>query len=180
MTFTETKLKGAYLIDPEPVDDERGSFARTFCRKEFAAHGLHTDWVQSSWSLNKQRGTLRGLHYQLSPYEEIKLVSCTHGALYDVIIDLRKDSPTFMQSLGVKLSGDNRRMLYIPRHFAHGYQTRMEHTEVSYLISEYYHPEYARGIRWDDPAFGIHWPIPERILSERDQSFPLWGTNGQP
>ena len=175
MIFTETNLKSSFLIELEPRADERGFFARTWCQREFEAHGLQTRWVQCNISFNQKKGTLRGMHYQVAPYAEAKLVSCTRGAIYDVIIDLRCDSPTFKQWLGVKLTAANRQMLFIPEGFAHGFQTLEDDTEVFYQMSEFYAPDYAKGVRWDDPAFGISWPADERIISRRDQSYPDFG-----
>lgn len=172
MIFTETRLKGAYVIEPEFRQDERGFFARTWCQNEFALKSLQTQWVQCNISFNTQRGTLRGLHYQTAPYEETKLVRCTMGAIYDVILDLRVDSPTFKQWLAVELTAQNRLMLFIPEGFAHGFQTLMDESEVFYQMSAFYAAEYARGVRWDDPAFGISWPAEKRTISERDRSFP--------
>jgi dTDP-4-dehydrorhamnose 3,5-epimerase len=174
MIFTPTRLEGATLIDPDPTMDERGFFARTFCRDEFAKHGIHFTIVQSSISSNAKRGTLRGMHYQAAPHQEAKLVSCTMGRIYDVIIDVRQDSSTFLQWLAVELTVDNHRMLYIPEGFAHGFQTLEHNTCVSYHMSEPYHPASARGVRWNDPAFGIEWPDDERLISARDQSLPDW------
>src|SRR5919199_3217742 len=148
MIFTETKLKGAFLIEPEPRADERGFFARTWCQREFEAHGLRTRWVQCNISFNKKKGTLRGMHYQLAPYAEAKLVRCTRGAIYDVIIDLRYDSPTFKQWQALNLTADNRQMLFIPEGFAHGFQTLDDDTEVFYQMSEFYAPDCAKGVRW--------------------------------
>jgi dTDP-4-dehydrorhamnose 3,5-epimerase len=170
--FTETALKGAFLIEPERREDERGFFARTWCQREFASHGLHTQWVQCNISFNRQKGTLRGLHYQRPPCEEAKLIRCTRGAMYDVIIDLRTESSTFTHWVAVELTADNRRMLYIPEGFAHGFQTLTGETEVFYQMSQFYAPEYASGVRWDDPAFNIAWPADERTISERDRSYP--------
>lgn len=171
MKFAETKLKGAHVIEPERLEDDRGFFARTFCRKEFEAHGLNPILVQSSISFNAKKGTLRGMHYQTPPHEETKLVRCTRGSVYDVILDLRRGSPTFKQWVAVELTADNRCALYIPAGFAHGFQTLTDHTEILYQMSEFYHPESARGVRWDDPAFGITWPLPDPIISQRDQSY---------
>lgn len=171
MVFTETKLKGAFIIDLEPIQDERGFFARTWCKKEFEAHGLNPNLVQCNTSFNRKKGTLRGMHYQTAPYEEAKLIRCTMGAIYDVIIDLREGSGTFRQWVGIELSARNRRMLYVPENFAHGFQTLEDNTEVFYQMSEYYYPEYALGIRWDDPIFDIEWPIKEKIFSAKDRSF---------
>lgn len=173
MILTETKLKGAFIIEPERLEDERGFFARTFCKEEFRAHGLNPRVVQCSISFNKTRGTLRGMHYQAAPYEEAKVVRCTMGAICDVIIDLRPESPTFKRWVAVELTSDNHRMLYIPEGFAHGFQTLEDNTEVFYQMSEFYHPATARGVRWDDPAFGIEWPpVERRIISAKDQDYP--------
>ena len=170
MIFTETILQGAFLIEPERRGDERGFFARTWCQREFEAHGLRCRWVQCNLSFNRKKGTLRGMHYQAAPYGEAKLVRCTMGAIYDVIIDLRVDSPTFKQWVAVELTADNRHILFIPESFAHGFQTLEDNTEVFYQMSQFYAPEYARGVRWDDPAFGIAWPAHERTISERDRN----------
>ena len=172
MKFVETELKGAFIIEPELLEDTRGFFTRIFCRKEFEAHRLNPNIVQSSISFNKKNGTLRGMHYQAAPYEETKLVRCTMGAIYDVIIDLRPDSPNFKRWVAVELTEDNRRMLYIPEGFAHGFQTMENNTEVFYQISSVHVPEYARGIRWNDPAFGIQWPADPRIISTKDRQYP--------
>ena len=171
MIFTETKLKGAYIIDIEPIEDDRGFFARSWCRNEFIKHGLNPDLVQCNISYNKLKGTLRGMHYQATPHQEAKLVRCTKGAIYDVIVDLREDSKTFRQWVGVELSTENRRMLYVPGGFAHGFQTIEDDVEVFYQMSEFYFSEFSRGIRWDDPDIGIEWPIQKVILSERDMAF---------
>jgi dTDP-4-dehydrorhamnose 3,5-epimerase len=172
MVFHESSLKGAYVVEPEKQFDTRGFFARIFCEEEFGAHGLNPRIVQCSVSFNTQKGTLRGMHYQIPPHEEAKLVRCTAGAIHDVIIDLRPHSPTLRQWLAVDLTAENRRLLYIPQGFAHGFQTLVDHTEVFYAISDFYHPECARGIRWNDPAFQIPWPLQEVILSERDRTYP--------
>ena len=171
MIFTETSLPGAYIIELNPSHDERGFFARSWCQQEFAAHGLKTAVRQCNISFNKQKGTLRGMHYQVKPHEEAKLVTCIRGALHDVIIDLRPNSPTFKQWLGVELSHQNRRLLYIPEGFAHGFQTLEDNTEIFYYMFEFYHPESARGIRWDDPMFGITWPINVAKISPNDKSY---------
>jgi dTDP-4-dehydrorhamnose 3,5-epimerase len=172
MIFTETSLPGLWLAAPEPREDVRGFFARTWCQREFDAAGLTARWVQSSVSYNKKKGTLRGLHFQRTPAEEIKLVRCAVGAVYDVVVDLRRDSPTFKKHLAVELSGSNRRMLYIPKGCAHGFQTLEDGSEVLYDISEFYAREHAAGVRWDDPAFGIVWPDRSPIIAERDRRFP--------
>lgn len=173
MHFQETDLKGAYVIEPTPATDERGFFARTFCAREFAARGLATDMVQCSTSLNRRQSTLRGLHYQAPPNDEDKLVRVTSGAIYDVIVDLREESRSFGRWFGVVLSAKNRRMLYIPKGFAHGFQTLQDNSEVFYQISNFYEPASARGIRWDDPDLAIAWPDPSNaIISERDRALP--------
>jgi dTDP-4-dehydrorhamnose 3,5-epimerase len=172
MQFTETKLRGAWIIDTEPVGDSRGSFARTFCEQEFAAHGLETRFVQHSTSRSRKAGTLRGMHFQIEPYSEVKLVSCIRGALLDVIVDLRPDSEQFRQWQAVELTESNGRSLYIPRGFAHGFQTLRDNTEVHYLISEFYAPGSASGVRHNDPALGIEWPLPVSVISKKDRSWP--------
>jgi dTDP-4-dehydrorhamnose 3,5-epimerase len=170
--FTETPLGGAFVIEPEPLEDARGLFARTWCRNEFEARGLEIRIAQCSTSLNRTRGTLRGMHYQAPPHAETKVVRCTRGSIYDVIIDLRLDSPTFTRHFAVVLTADNRRMVYVPTGFAHGFQTLEDGTEVFYQISEPYAPAAARGVRWNDPAFGIRWPDADRILADRDRDYP--------
>jgi dTDP-4-dehydrorhamnose 3,5-epimerase len=173
MKFTETALRGAFIIEPERIEDERGFFSRTWCRLEFERYGLNCHLVQCNISFNKRKNTLRGMHYQVAPYEETKLVRCTRGSIFDVIIDLRTDSPTYKRYMHVCLTAENRLMLYIPAGFAHGFQTLEDDSEVFYQMSEFYYPEAARGIRWNDPAFGIMWPdAQDRILSERDRSWP--------
>jgi dTDP-4-dehydrorhamnose 3,5-epimerase len=169
MKFIETEIKGAFLIDPELLEDERGFFARTWCLKEFEQHGLNSEWVQCNISYNKLKGTLRGMHYQVAPYAEAKLLRCTMGAIYDVIIDLRPDSKTYRQWISAELSAGNRKMIYIPQGFAHGFQTLVDNTEVFYQMSEFYAPEYARAVRWNDPQFKINWPEADRTISEKDQ-----------
>ena len=170
MIFTETKLKGAFLIEPERLEDERGFFARSWCQREFEAHGLNPRLVQCSISFSKQKGTLRGMHYQLSPAEEPKLVRCTNGSIYDAIIDLRPESPTFKQYFGLTLTADNHKMLYVPESFAHGFLTLEDNSEVFYQMSEFYSAEHARGVRWNDPAFGIEWPLAPSTMSDRDRN----------
>ncbi len=172
MIFSETRLKGAFIIDIEPIDDERGFFARSWCEKEFRKAGFNVNLRQCNISFNKKKGTLRGMHYQVPPFPEAKLVRCTMGSIYDVIIDMRKESDTYQQWISVELSAQNRRMLYVPENFALGFQTLEDNTEVFYQMSEFYHPECARGVRWDDPAFEINWPADERIISTSDRSFP--------
>jgi dTDP-4-dehydrorhamnose 3,5-epimerase len=169
MIFKETPIPGAYLIDLEKRGDERGFFARLFCEKEFAAHGLVTHFVQVNNSLSATRGTLRGMHYQLPPKAETKLVRCVKGALYDAILDLRPGSPTFLQSFGAELSAENRRMMYVPKGFAHGFVTLADATEAVYFVDEFYGPEQERIARWNDPKFGIQWPIQPVVLSDKDR-----------
>jgi dTDP-4-dehydrorhamnose 3,5-epimerase len=171
MIFTETPLAGAFVVEPERIADERGFFARTWCVDEFAARGLETRLVQCNVSYNGRRGTLRGMHYQTAPHEEVKLVRCTAGAIYDVIVDLRFASPTYQHWFGVALSAANRLALYIPRGFAHGFQTLADESEVFYQMAEFYHPESARGVRYDDPAFGIAWPLPVSVIGARDAGY---------
>ena len=177
MIFTRTKLESAMIIEPDRLGDERGFFARTWCKREFEAHGLNSNLVQCSISFNKKKGTLRGMHYQARPYEEAKLVRCTAGAIYDVIIDLSPDSKTFMQWLAVELTSENRKMLYIPECFAHGFQTLVDNTEIFYQMTQFYVPESARGIRWNDPHFNIVWPDDQRTISASDRSFPDFDTS---
>ena len=172
MLFTETKLPGAWVIEPERIEDERGFFARTWCRREFAERGLSTELAQCSISFNAKKGTLRGMHYQLEPHAEVRLVRCTRGAIYDVIIDLRHDSSTFGQWFAVELTAKNRQMLYVPEGFAHGFQTLEDDTQIFYQMSQFYRPDSVRGVRWDDPAFGVQWPEPIRLISDRDRSYP--------
>lgn len=173
MKFTETPLPGVFVIEPELLLDERGFFARTFCRREFKEHGLNPELVQCSISFNLKRGTLRGLHYQAAPFLEDKVVRCTRGAIFDVALDLRPESPTYKGYFSLELSAENHRMLYIPGGLAHGFQTLEPDTEVFYQMSEFYTPGYSRGVRWDDEAFGISWPPEEeRTISERDRSLP--------
>lgn len=175
MIFKETSLKGAYIIEIEPMTDERGFFARTFCIDEFKKNGLDFNIVQCNVSYNKKKGTLRGMHYQANPYEEAKLISCIRGAVYDVSIDLRKGSPTYCQWYAVELKGGDNRLLYLPEGFAHGFQTLEGNSEVFYQMSQFYSQEHARGVRWNDPAFRIDWPYAEkRMISDRDRSFGLF------
>jgi dTDP-4-dehydrorhamnose 3,5-epimerase len=171
MRFVETRLEGALIVEPERLEDRRGFFARTWCRREFAEHGLSEDLVQCSISYNRWKGTLRGMHYQLPPHEEVKLIRCTAGAVFDVIIDLRPDSTTFKQHFAAELTAENRRMLYVPAGFAHGFLTLADDTEVFYQMSEYYTPDSGRGVRWNDPAFGIEWPLAVSVIVERDLSY---------
>ncbi len=180
MTFKQTKLKGAYIIDTGIRKDARGFFARCFCRKEFAAKGLRLPIKQASFSYNKKRGTLRGLHYQIAPHKESKLVNCVCGSIYDVIVDLRKGSSTYLQWIGLELSDRNHRMLYIPEGFAHGFQTLKDNTIVFYQISEFYHSESSRALRWDDPVLAIKWPVKNLTISSKDKScVPLVRRRGE-
>ena len=172
MIFAETRLPGAYVIELEKLADERGFFARTWCRDEFRSHGLGVDWVQFNVSGNRRRGTLRGMHYQGAPRQEAKLVRCTMGGIHDVIIDLRPESRAFRQHASVVLTAENGRMLFVPEGLAHGFLTLEDDTEVFYMMSEFYAPELARGVRWNDPAFGIHWPADVEVVSDRDRSYP--------
>jgi len=179
MIFTETPLKGAFVIDPEPVKDERGMFARTWCRKEFEARGLKAAWVQNNLSVNIQQGTLRGMHYQIAPHEEAKLVQCMKGTIYDVIVDLRPTSSTYCHYYSVVLSAENLRMLFIPETFAHGFLTLEDDSEVFYHMSEFYAPGSARGFRWNDSVFNIEWPEPVSAVSEKDMNWPPFGPDRQ-
>jgi len=172
MIFSETKLKGSFLIEPERKEDQRGFFARTWCQEEFENHALNPRLVQCSVSFNNKKGTLRGMHYQVSPFEETKLVRCTKGEIFDVIIDLRLDSQTFKKYFSVLLNEENRLMLYVPPGFAHGFQTMTDNAEVFYQMSQLYSPEHARGVRWNDPVFGIQWPDDKRIIIDRDLNYP--------
>ncbi|MGZ4336031.1 MAG: dTDP-4-dehydrorhamnose 3,5-epimerase [Gaiellaceae bacterium] len=172
MRFVETSIAGAFVVEIEPIEDERGSFARTFSRDEFEAHGLSTDIAQCSISFNKRRGTLRGMHFQREPYGECKLVRCIRGSIFDVIVDLRPESATYRHWFGTELTPVNGRMLYIPSGLAHGFQTLEDATEVAYQISQVYVPSHARGVRFDDPAFAIEWPLSVTAVSERDRDFP--------
>ena len=172
MIFAKTNLSDTFVIDPETLNDERGFFARTWCKKEFKSHGLNGELVQCSISFNKKKGTLRGMHYQAPPYEETRLVRCTQGAIHDVIIDLRPDSSTYKRHLAIALTAENRKMIYVPPGLAHGFLTLEDNTEVFYQMSEYYEPTSTRGIRWDDTTFGIKWPIEIQLISSRDQNYP--------
>jgi dTDP-4-dehydrorhamnose 3,5-epimerase len=174
MRFIETPLRGAFIIELEPHRDQRGFFARTFCSEEFITHGLNPRVVQCNWSFNYEKGTLRGMHYQTHPAPEAKLVRCVQGAIYDVLVDMRPDSPTYLRHFGVELSAENRRSLYVPEMFAVGYQSLTDSTEVAYQISEFYTPSTERGFRYNDPAFGIEWPLPVTVISEKDAAWPLF------
>jgi dTDP-4-dehydrorhamnose 3,5-epimerase len=177
MIFKKTAFDGVYLIELDQNIDERGFFARSFCKKEFQENDIDLDIAQSNISFNKKKGTLRGMHYQVSPHAEAKLVSCPRGAVYDVIIDLRLNSPTYCKWLAVELSAQNYRSLYIPKGFAHGFQALSDDTVVLYQMSESYHPESARGIRWDDPLFLIEWPSNNQVISVKDRAYPLFNKN---
>jgi dTDP-4-dehydrorhamnose 3,5-epimerase len=172
LIFTETKLKGAFILDVKRLEDERGFFGRSWCKKEMQEHGLNSNVVQANVSFNHKRGTLRGMHFQFSPYQETKLVRCTKGALYDVIIDLRKDSPTYKQWIGVELTEDNFRMLYVPEDFAHGFITLQDNTAITYQVTQFYTPGAEGGIRWNDPTVGIEWPVPIEVISSKDSNHP--------
>lgn len=171
MIFRDTELSGAFLVEIEPHIDERGFFARSFCQKAFSDQGLHVHFPQTNISFNKIKGTLRGMHYQLHPHAEVKLVRCTAGKIFDVIIDLRRGSPTFLKWIGVELSADTHSTLYIPEGFAHGFQTLENNTEVFYQMGNFYNPDASRGIRWNDPLFAISWPTEPSVISERDRSY---------
>lgn len=171
MIFRETKLKGAFVIEPQKHEDDRGFFVRTFCKAEFEERGLNAFVAQSSLSYNRKRGTFRGMHFQLPPYEEEKLVSCMQGAFLDYIVDLREDSPTFRKWIAVELSAENGFSLYVPKSFAHGFFTLADDTMIHYQISEFHQPQYARGFRYDDPAFDIEFPFPITTVAEKDRSF---------
>lgn len=172
MIFVETTLCGVYELQVEPKQDERGFFARTWCQEEFEAHGLNPRCVQCSVSFNQKKGTLRGMHFQEEPHGEDKLIRCTQGAIYDVVLDLRPESATYKKSIGVTLSSQNHRMIYVPKRCAHGFVTLEDSTEVLYQMSEFYFPHLARGFRWNDPAFQIHWPEEPKVISDRDRDYP--------
>ena len=175
MIFKETKLKGAFIVDIDKIGDDRGFFARAWCQKEFKNHGLTTSLAQANIAFSRYKGTLRGMHYQVKPYEEAKLIRCTKGAIYDVMIDLRPHSSTYKEWFGIELSEDDYRFVYIPENFAHGYLTLSDNTETFYQVSQFYSPESERGIRWDDPTFGIIWPVTEQlVISEKDRSWSLF------
>ncbi|MEM8868320.1 MAG: dTDP-4-dehydrorhamnose 3,5-epimerase [Verrucomicrobiota bacterium] len=173
MKFTETPLKDAWVIDLETRGDDRGYFARAFCQKEFDAHGIESKVVQSNVSYSKHAGTLRGMHFQKDPAQETKLVRCVRGSLYDVIVDLREDSPTYLKHFGVELTAANKRMLFVPRGFGHGFMTLEDDTEALYMVSEFYSPEFESGVRHDDPALGISWPLEVTVISDKDANWPL-------
>lgn len=172
MKITETPLGGAFTVKPDLIEDDRGFFARSFCQHEFQAAGLDPIVAQCNISFNRKRGTLRGMHYQIRPYEEAKLVRCTRGAIFDVIVDIREGSSTRFNWFGVELNAENHLALYIPAGFAHGFQTLADDSEVLYQMSEFYHAESARGLRWDDPRVGISWPVADPVMSPRDSAYP--------
>jgi len=172
MRFDGTDLSGAFVVDLEPREDERGFFARAWCVDEFEEHGLETTVVQCNVSFNRHRGTVRGMHFQLPPHDEVKIIRCTRGAIYDVLVDLRPDSPTYREWIGVELTAENRRALYAPKGTAHGYQTLADETETFYQVSAAYAPGAEGGVRWDDPSFGVAWPLPVATISEKDASWP--------
>src|SRR5918999_2123980 len=173
MKFTETRLKGAFIIDLEPRSDDRGFFSRSFCQKEFEAHGLKTTIAQANISFNYRKGTVRGLHFQFPPAAETKFVRCSRGAIVDVIVDLRPESATYLQHVGVELTADNRRGLFVPERFAHGYQVLEDNTETTYQVGEFYTPSAESGLRYSDPGLGIEWPLPVTDMSDKDGKWPL-------
>jgi dTDP-4-dehydrorhamnose 3,5-epimerase len=173
VVFTETKLSGAFIIDLERREDERGFFARAFCQNEFADHGLNPVIAQANVGFNRQRGCLRGMHFQYPPAAETKVVRCTRGAVLDIIVDLRPESPTYLEHVSVELTADNHRAIYIPERFAHGYQALEDETETSYQVGEFYTPGVEGGLRYDDPALGLTWPLPVSVISEKDSAWPL-------
>jgi len=177
MIFTATSLKGSYIIDLEPVKDERGWFARTYCKNEFNTIGHNKEWVQLNHSFTQQKGTIRGMHYQLPPFSEINLVRCIAGTVYDVIIDLRKESPTFLHFIGIELSAANKKMMYIPEGFAHGFQTMSDDCELIYHHSQFYLPGLEAGIKYNDPKVNIVWPLPVNNISARDNEHPMIDSN---
>lgn len=171
MIFTEAELEGAFVIDIQMLEDERGFFARTFCQREFQEHGLNPNLAQCNISFNKMKGTLRGMHFQATPHQEAKLIRCTQGAIHDVIIDIRPDSPTFMKHFAIDLTADSHNALYVPEGYAHGFLTLESNTCVFYQMSEFYAPGYERGFRWNDPAFNIQWPTGVNMISDRDANY---------
>jgi dTDP-4-dehydrorhamnose 3,5-epimerase len=179
MIFTETELEGAFVIDMERREDERGFFARAFCQNEFTDHGLKPLIAQANVAYNHRRGTLRGMHFQIPPAAETKLVRCTRGAILDIIVDLRPESPTWLRHVAVELTADNHRALYVPERFAHGYQVLTDETETSYQVGEFYSPAHERALRYDDPRLGLEWPLPVRVISDKDRNAPLLQTWGE-
>jgi dTDP-4-dehydrorhamnose 3,5-epimerase len=175
LIFSETALSGAYIIEPEKINDQRGSFARVWCRRELEQHGLKGDLAQSNIGFSYRKGTLRGLHFQRAPHREVKIVRCTRGSMFDVIVDLRPESPTYQRWFGVELNDENRRMIYVPEGFAQGYMTLADNTEMNYHTSEFYSAEAASGVRYDDPVIGIRWPLAVTVISEQDRNWPLIG-----
>lgn len=175
MIFTELELQGVWLIEPQLIEDERGFFSRVICEKEFVEHGFPNKWVQQNIAFNHKKGTLRGMHYQKGAAAEIKVVRCTRGAIYDVVVDLRETSPTYKKWTGLELSAENHRMLYIPAGFAHGYITLTDKTEIAYLVSAFYTPGAEAGLRYDDPLIGINWPEMVQLVSEKDRKWPMFG-----
>ena len=178
MLFTETRLKGAFIIDLERREDSRGFFARAFCQNEFNAHGLKPIIAQANLASNPKEGTLRGMHFQYPPAAETKLVRCTRGAILDIIVDLRPESPTYLEHISVELSEDNYRALYVPERFAHGYQTLRDNTDTSYQVGEFYTPSAEGGLRYDDPRLGLKWPLPVSLISDKDKAFGFLDTIG--
>ena len=178
MKFIETELKGAFIVEPERLTDERGFFARSWCKKEFEQHELLADLVQCNISFNRREGTLRGMHFQVAPHAESRLVRCTMGAIYDVIIDLRPNCPTFKRWISVELTAENRKMLFIPEGFGHGFITLTDNTEVFYQMSAFYAPECVSGVRWNDPTFDIDWPAEVKVISEKDMQYPDYSGQG--
>jgi dTDP-4-dehydrorhamnose 3,5-epimerase len=177
MEFLKTKLPGVFEVHIEAKLDERGFFARTWCQQEFETQGLAAKLAQCSLSFNKRKGTLRGMHYQVAPHEETKLIRCTQGAIYDVVLDLRPQSPSFQEWIAVELTAEKRNMIYVPQGCAHGFLTLEDQSEVTYQMSEFQNPESARGVRWDDPAFQIQWPAKVEVISERDRNYPNFQVN---
>jgi dTDP-4-dehydrorhamnose 3,5-epimerase len=180
MIFHPTKLQGAFIVDLEPREDQRGYFGRAYCAKEFAAHGITTGVVQANMSGTLRQGTIRGMHYQSAPASEPKFIRCVRGAIYDVIIDMRTDSPTYLQHIGVELTAANRRAIYVPDMFAHGHQALVDDVEIFYLVGEFYTPGCEQGVRFDDPAVGIQWPVPVTVVSDKDKAWSLLSSHTEP
>lgn len=177
MIFTETNLKGAFVVEIKQLSDDRGFFGRSWCKREMEEHGLKGNVVQANTSFSKKKGTIRGFHFQKHPHEETKLIRCTKGAIYDVIIDLREESPTYLQWIGVELTEDNYKMVYVPENFAHAFITLTDNCEVYYLVTNPYTPNAEGGIRFDDPLFNVQWPVPVEVVSDKDKSFPDFRPN---